>query len=68
MPKYTLPTASASTKGGIKVGTGLSMNGEVMNADVASNDVHNIVSLTQSAYDALATKDANTLYIIKPLY
>lgn len=65
---YTLPTASASTKGGVKVGTGLSMSGQVMNADVASNDVHNIVSLTQSAYDALATKDANTLYIIKPLY
>lgn len=65
---YTLPTASNTRKGGIKVGTGLSMNGEVMNADVASNDVHNIVSLTQSAYDALATKDANTLYIIKPLY
>lgn len=65
---YTLPTASASTKGGVKVGTGLSMSGQVMNADVASNDVHNIVSLTQSAYDALATKDPNTLYIIKPLY
>lgn len=66
--RYVLPTASASTKGGIKVGTGLSMNGEVMNADVASSDVHNIVSLTQSAYDALATRDPNTLYIIKPLY
>ncbi len=65
---YSLPTASSGTKGGIKVGTGLSMNGQVMNADVASNDVHNIVSITQSAYDALATKDANTLYIIKPLY
>ncbi len=66
--KYSLPTASATTKGGVKVGTGLSMSGEVLSADVASNDVHNIVSLTQSAYDALATKDANTLYIIKPLY
>lgn len=27
---YTLPTASSSTKGGIKVGTGLSMSGETM--------------------------------------
>lgn len=27
---YTLPTASSSTKGGIKVGSGLTMNGEVM--------------------------------------
>lgn len=65
---YSLPTASATVKGGVKVGTGLSMNGQVMNADVASSDVHNIVSLTQSDYDALTTKDANTLYIIKPLY
>lgn len=30
---YTLPTASASTKGGIKIGEGLSMDGEVLNAD-----------------------------------
>jgi microcystin-dependent protein len=28
---YTLPTASASTKGGIKVGSGLSMNGDTLN-------------------------------------
>lgn len=29
--QYTLPTASANTKGGVKIGTGLSMNGEVLN-------------------------------------
>ena len=29
---YSLPTASSSTKGGIKVGSNLSMNGEVLNA------------------------------------
>ena len=28
---YTLPTASASTKGGVKIGSGLSMNGETLN-------------------------------------
>lgn len=28
---YTLPTASGETKGGIKVGSGLSMSGEVLN-------------------------------------
>lgn len=28
---YTLPTASASTKGGVKVGAGLTMDGEVLN-------------------------------------
>ena len=30
---YSLPTASASTKGGIKVGSGLTMIGEKLNAD-----------------------------------
>lgn len=28
---YTLPTASASTKGGVKIGSGLSMDGETLN-------------------------------------
>lgn len=28
---YTLPTASADTKGGVKIGSGLSMSGEVLN-------------------------------------
>ena len=31
---------------------------------VSSTDITNVVYLTQAAYDALATKDANTLYII----
>ena len=31
---------------------------------VASTDITKVVYLTQAAYDALATKDANTLYII----
>ena len=30
---YTLPTASADTKGGVKIGSGLSMTGEVLSAD-----------------------------------
>ena len=29
---YTLPTASAETKGGVKVGSGLSMDGETLSA------------------------------------
>lgn len=32
--KYTLPTASSSTKGGVKIGSGLSMSGEVLSAPV----------------------------------
>lgn len=30
---YTLPTASANTKGGVKIGSGLSMEGEVLKAN-----------------------------------
>lgn len=32
---YTLPTASTDTKGGIKVGTGLSMNGDTLNCTLS---------------------------------
>ena len=37
---------------------------EVADEFVASTDIRNMVKLTQAAYDALATKDANTFYII----
>ena len=30
---YSLPTASADTKGGVKIGTGLTMTGESLSAD-----------------------------------
>lgn len=37
---------------------------EVADEFVASTDIRNMVKLTQAQYDALATKDANTFYII----
>lgn len=37
---------------------------DLNNKKVASNDIHNIVKLTQAQYDALASKDAATLYVI----
>ena len=33
---YTLPTASTFTKGGVKVGTGLSMSGDTLNCTISS--------------------------------
>ena len=36
---YTLPTASETVKGGVKVGTGLRMDGDVLNAEVTKEDV-----------------------------
>jgi hypothetical protein len=94
---YTLPTATGSVLGGIKVGANLTITDGVLAADVSgvvssvagrtgavtltSADVSgvaassatgitgataitNIVSLTQSSYDALGSKSATTLYII----
>lgn len=37
---------------------------DLNNKKVASNDIHNIVKLTQAQYDALVTKDSATLYVI----
>lgn len=37
---------------------------EVMTACIQSTSISNAVSLTQTAYDALTTKDATTLYVI----
>lgn len=56
---YTLPTASSSTLGGIKVGNGL----EIDDKGVLTPNIK-ILVLTQSQYDALITKDKNTLYCI----
>lgn len=35
---YTLPTAASNTKGGVKIGTGLTMNGEVLSATTQSDN------------------------------
>lgn len=39
---YSLPTASESVKGGVKIGTGLSMNGEFLNATGSGSTSRNI--------------------------
>jgi serine acetyltransferase len=69
---YTLPTASATVLGGIKIGAGLAIDaGGVVSA---SSSVTNPVAGSQSGltlwvgtqaqYDAIATKDAKTVYNI----
>ncbi|MBR2520457.1 MAG: hypothetical protein IKE46_11860, partial [Selenomonadaceae bacterium] len=35
---YTLPTASTATKGGVKIGNGLSMNGDTLNVTITGID------------------------------
>lgn len=60
--------AASSTKFKLD-NTGVTINGSKVlteSTGVKSSDVRNIVKLTQAAYDALATKDANTFYVIIP--
>ena len=43
----------------------LDLDGFLTDSDVVtSSDISNIVSVTQTEYDALVTKDATTLYVI----
>ena len=60
---------SAYTQGkqdALTPGSGITIQNNVISADVASSDVHRIASLTRAAYDDIPTKDPYTLYIIKP--
>ena len=63
---------SAGRATGLTVGTGLSITGTTLSADIKSDPtgvtgadaIANIISLTQAEYDAIATPDSATLYII----
>lgn len=46
---YSLPTAAADTKGGVKIGSGLSMDGEVLSADAQFTEMENIADLANDA-------------------
>ncbi len=72
---YTLPAATATVLGGVKIGTGVTVTadgtisvagggGGVTNPVAGSASGMTIWIGTQSAYDAIATKDAKTLYHI----
>lgn len=41
-------------------------SGDITTGNVSSSTVNNIVQITQADYDALASKDVNTLYVIIP--
>ena len=45
-------------------GTSILGSGDIATGNVSSTSVNNIVQITQADYDALATKDPNTQYII----
>lgn len=58
---YTLPTASATVLGGVKVGSGLSMKNQVLSTQ------YQIWVGTKEEYDALGTYDSKTFYVITGL-
>ncbi len=63
---YSLPTASSTTKGGIMIGTGLSMDSDTLNVSLSSatnNSATNIAATpaaVKAAYDLAASKTNNT--------
>ena len=62
--QYTLPIASASTLGGVKVGSTLSINSTSGEMNVGSAFPKYVLLADEAAYTALATKDSGTLYLI----
>ena len=69
--KYTLPTASSSTKGGVKVGGGLSMSGEVLSVkpveysvlvDANNKDVVKLQSDTPTIFKEITIPTADVSY------
>ena len=63
---YTLPTASASVKGGVKIGAGLTMNGDVLSASGGgtADDVAwaNVIGRPEASADIDADKNDGTKY------
>lgn len=59
--QYTLPIASATVLGGVKVGSGLTMTNQVLSTQ------YQIWVGTKEAYDALGTYDSKTFYVITGL-
>lgn len=56
---YTLPQATAATLGGIKVGDGLSITDDGV---LSASGGLRYKTLTSTEYEALSTKDADTMY------
>lgn len=62
---YTLPTASESTKGGVKIGSGLKMTGEVLSADelpaFTSADEGKVLAINAQGEPEWATIEAGNI-------
>jgi len=56
--------AVESDTGRSKIGIGLRWTDTPYSPDVTSNQINRIISVTQEEYDAIASPDAATLYVI----
>lgn len=61
---YSLPTASPTVKGGVKVGTGLEMVGDTLNATVQEPDLSGYATTTQvgDASEAPSVEDKSSVW------
>ena len=50
---YSLPTASSSTKGGVKVGSGLSISSEVLSVNTGSTSAKGILQVDETASNGI---------------
>ncbi len=65
---YSLPTAGANTKGGVKIGAGLTMTGEVLSADVQNlpaASASQAGTMSAADYSKLAAFGAASTYALK---
>lgn len=62
---YTLPTASAATKGGIKIGSRLTMTGDTLSADVQAGGAGDVVGPASAVDSNFAAFDTTTGKLIK---
>lgn len=67
---YTLPTASAEVKGGVRIGKGLAMDGDVMGVDVDEyEDIETFTTETDMGYPFERTAEPNgTPYNFRKLH
>lgn len=62
---YTLPTASSTVKGGIKIGSRLTMVGDVLSADVQAGGTGDVVGPSSAVDSNFAAFDTTTGKLIK---
>jgi len=64
-PQISIPTASSTASGALSSTDWSAFNNKVGKTTSDTTPVNTIRAITQAEYDAIVTKDANTIYFIK---